>query len=271
MTKVEQNGPHLEQAQSLERLAIEAWPPRVRQPLGGWLMRASNGISKRANSIWTGAPYPDVEGGWLSHAEDFAERHGIAPCFYVSDTSPEDLDAVLEKARYTFRDACFLMNGSAALIRKLSSGRLIEGEQPETAWQQQVEVGTRSANPDWLEDFLELEGFPLEKGPGYAAIFNAAGPEKTFVRLRIAGETAAIGASVLQDGCAYVSSIAVASKFRRRGLAFRLMAELSGWAVEHGARDMYLQVLQDNLPAVRLYEALEFKILAQHHYRILND
>jgi len=57
----------------LDELAANAWPAQVQQAFGGWRLRATNGLTRRANSVLTAAPTPDHP-EWLSYIEDFYER-----------------------------------------------------------------------------------------------------------------------------------------------------------------------------------------------------
>ena len=53
----------------------------------------------------------------------------------------------------------------------------------------------------------------------------------------------------------------------RPGLILAFLAALAGWAGAHRAGHMYLQVEQDNVPALRLYERMGFGALCAYHYR----
>lgn len=54
---------------------------------------------------------------------------------------------------------------------------------------------------------------------------------------------------------------------RRSGLALAVVRALLDWGASQGATTAYLQVLSDNLPALRLYEGLGFR--EHHRYRYL--
>jgi N-acetylglutamate synthase len=43
----------------------------------------------------------------------------------------------------------------------------------------------------------------------------------------------------------------------------------AGWAAGQGARQLYLQVEEDNLPALRLYGRLGFRPSHHYHYRVM--
>lgn len=258
----------LERARLLEQLTIEAWPPKVVESLDGWKLRAANGVSRRANSVWAVGPFPEPEKDWLAQAEAFAARNGIDACFYVSETSPPELDEQLRLAGYALSEPCYLMAGSAKLALERAAARPAIAQTGDVAFSLPQSHQT-SENEAWLRQFIHLKKIPAERGPIYASIFGAIRADKTFASLRIGGEVAALGTVVSQGRFGYISNLTVSPNYRRRGLAARMTAELARWAIERGAVELYLQVLQNNEPAVKLYRTLGFDIVAEHHYRVL--
>jgi ribosomal protein S18 acetylase RimI-like enzyme len=55
--------------------------------------------------------------------------------------------------------------------------------------------------------------------------------------------------------------------FRGRRLAASAWPA-AGWAAARGVGRLYLQVEEDNLPALRLYERLGFRTSHHYHYRV---
>lgn len=58
---------------------------------------------------------------------------------------------------------------------------------------------------------------------------------------------------------AYVLLLFVDPAHRRRGLATQLLAAGQAWALERGDRQITLQVLTDNQPALQLYQKLGYR------------
>jgi GNAT superfamily N-acetyltransferase len=55
---------------------------------------------------------------------------------------------------------------------------------------------------------------------------------------------------------------------RGRGIATGVLAAGACWAGAQGARNLYLQVEEHNLPARRLYDRLGFHPSHHYHYRV---
>jgi ribosomal-protein-alanine N-acetyltransferase len=62
---------------------------------------------------------------------------------------------------------------------------------------------------------------------------------------------------------AEILTIAVARGSRRRGLGARLMHFAAGEAAGRGAARMFLEVAEDNRPALALYRALDFAVVGR--------
>jgi ribosomal protein S18 acetylase RimI-like enzyme len=240
----------------IEELAANTWPALVQETLGEWRLRATFGLSKRANSVYTVGRLPD-HGEWLKVVEDFYQRYAIPACFYVSDASPAELEGILETRGYKKVVECFLMT---ALSREVMES--VERVDRFTY------SFTSEAADGWIEDLIRLEQFSAERFREYAPIFSAIGPQKAFARILENGETIGLGTVVVERGWAGLSNIVIASAHRRKGAAAQLLRSLTDWASANGAQMMYLQVVHDNTAAITLYRKLGFHPISQHHYRM---
>jgi N-acetylglutamate synthase len=240
----------------LEELAANAWPAHVQQTLGKWRLRATFGITKRANSVFTVGPFPDHD-EWIKVVEDFYQQRSIPACFYISDVSPVELDGMLEALGYGKVDECYMMAAK--------SSDCIERVDHDSRFTCRF---ASEADDEWIRDFIRFENFAPERHHGYAHIFSAIRPEKTFARICENGETVGLGTVVVERGWACLSNIVVAPAHRRRGIGVQLVGSLAGWARANGANGLYLQVVKENLAAVNVYTKLGFVPVSGHHYRI---
>jgi ribosomal protein S18 acetylase RimI-like enzyme len=81
-----------------------------------------------------------------------------------------------------------------------------------------------------------------------------------------AGELAgcALVLSRRRSKLARLYSIAVATEFRRRGLARSLLAAAEEQATRHGRRAMRIEVREDNAGAIKLYEKSDYRLFGRH-------
>lgn len=245
------------EARLVEELAANAWAPYTAQALGGWRLRATFGVTKRANSVWTAGDLP--EGDWMSVAEDFYRRRGMPPCFYLCDASPAGVDEALAQAGYEKIFPCYMMTGSTAeaLERTADDDRFDASAEDE-------------ASDGWIADFIRLEGFEPARFAAYAHIFRAIGPSKAFLRLtNRQGALVGLATVVAERGRCGISNVIVAPEHRRQGAAVQLLRACARWAEGAGAHRLWLQVIETNEPAIGLYRKLGFAVLSRNHYRIL--
>ena len=91
-----------EEINELELIAHNAWFAQERMRLGGWLLRADNGITRRANSILPlGPPGLDLTTA-INFATEFYTSRDLIPRFQITEASlPSELDATLADRGFT--------------------------------------------------------------------------------------------------------------------------------------------------------------------------
>jgi len=254
------NPPSLHLIRLLDELAANAWPGRTQQSLEGWRLRATDGVTRRANSVLTSAPVLTYA-GWLEQVEEFYRRRQLPPRFQISDGSPEGLDALLEARGYHGEGMSMVQTASAQTVVEAAG----------TALASQV-IASEELHEEWLDAFMDLEGVPQSWKVGYRAIDSAIGPHKRYVRtLAENGHVSAVGLAVTERGWTGLFSIATRPEYRGRGLATQVVRLIAEWSLSCDAPNLYLQVMEDNLVAVRLYEKLGFTRLYGYHYRTMFD
>src|SRR5438034_9249906 len=88
---------------SIERLADAAWPAAEQVPLGPWKLRATHGVTRRANSVYTAGngevPTAEIE-KLVKEAEGFYARRALPAVFQISAaTGAKGLEALLRQRR----------------------------------------------------------------------------------------------------------------------------------------------------------------------------
>jgi len=91
------------------------------------------------------------------------------------------------------------------------------------------------------------------------AILERIGPQTGYALLNIEGEPAAIGLGVVERGWVGLFCMDTHPEFRRRGAASAVLHALGQWGLEYQASQMYLQVMENNPPALALYAKAGFE------------
>jgi len=234
--------------------ANAGWPALVEEPLGGWLLRAADGFSSRANSVLAtgdpGVPFDEA----LSAVRAFYERHGLPPRAQV--VVDGDLHRSFEAAGWVparpGQDDTFFQLASVSRSLREARRRL-----PSVV---PVLSMSTTASESWLRDDPRAMAHPE------AAMGVLEGPDE--VAFATAGDPVlAKGRGAYSSDWIGISDVAVDPAHRRQGLARVVIAALLEWGAERGATTAYLQTRGDNPAALALYDELGF--VTHHAYRYL--
>lgn len=215
---------------ALEHAAALAWPGTEQHWCDGWLLRAGDGHTSRANSA--------VPLLFSSSAQSLPQ--------IISWYTERDLEPWLALPERLLPIKAAGIKSTRMLVRDLSpaaASRAALAPAPDEAWlatyQRPVPSEVLTAVVDGTLAFASLDG-----AVGRGAVTTA--PDGT----RWLG----------------VSCVRVAESARRRGLARAICAALESWGAEQGATRAYVEVLDDNTPAMALYESLGFRLHHRHRY-----
>ena len=247
--------PTSERIREIERASSQTWPATEVVRLGGWELRASDGFSHRANSAFpTGAlPFGDPGRDMsvaLAELVDFYRERGLAPLFQVPLPSYQALDSALEIEGWR--------TGPAVSVQTCDLSTLSTNSEHE------VEI---TALPD--DEWLALYQRPLGRD-GYAVLTGGSALFATIRKFDPAtGKqvVAAIGRAASFEGWCGISAIKTNEQFYLQGLAKSIIRSLAKSAKSAGAERAFLQVSDENAPALSLYESLGFTRHHTYNYR----
>ena len=148
----------------LDELAGNAWSAIIQQQFEGWRLRFSNGVTRRANSVLTNGPTPNLA-NWLEEIEAFYRRRNLPSRFQISPGSPAGLDDFLEQQGYTIDAETTVMTASTSNVCDLakSATRFTLDLQP-------------ALTADWLDALIGTEGFPEARRHDCQGIFGGVAP-----------------------------------------------------------------------------------------------
>ena len=235
----------------LERLAARTWRGLEEEPYGDWLLRAGGGFTGRANSVLVLGDPPEPLPQAVSHVARWYADRGLPARAQVPMPDGEAADAAFAAAGWpTPEDVLVLV----APLENLPAPHVPVDLSPE---------------PDdaWLAGY-RYRGAPL---PPVAreVLTNADAPVFASVRLAPAPDPlAAVARGVVVEDWLCVTAVTVDEAARRKGLATAVMGALGRWGRERGASACLLQVSEDNVGALALYERLGFTEHHRYHYRL---
>jgi N-acetylglutamate synthase len=235
-----------------ERRGLNAWPALRSVDFGNWVLRAGDGYTKRSNSAnalvqeASKLDFREV----IAEAERFYPVNGQPTIFRITPLAEPDADSLLAAAGYEFLEPCTTM--IAPLDDAPASGEI------------QIDL---QASDAWLDDAAATKGVDPRRRAAHDLIIRSISLPAVFATAIFEGAAAGFGLAVLERGAIGLFEIAVRSEYRGRGLGRGLTGALLGWGRQQGANGAYLQVLDANNRAIRLYESLGFRAAYSYHYR----
>ncbi|MEP7035565.1 MAG: GNAT family N-acetyltransferase [Dermatophilaceae bacterium] len=247
--------PHLALSMDdLERLMVEGWPPIERAELGGWLMRAAQGFTNRANSVLPlgdpGIPLSaavDRSESWYDDRGQRALFCLFGPVGFTVDDDPLGRE-LLGRAYGPSKRTLVLTASTAALppeTTHTSGARVHLDAMPSPAWWS-----------TWAGDG--------NAAPPAARSVMTGSPEQLFASLEVDGAVVGVARLSFAHVWAGVTAVHVSPGHRRAGVAMQLMGALGDEARARRIRSVYAQVAQANSPSQRLFERLGFN--THHEY-----
>ena len=235
----------------IEEAALNAWPAPRQMVYDGWLLRFTGGPSKWVNSA--NVLYPSSLP--LAQKFTFCEKaYAIAnlpPLFRVpAPYSTPDLVQSLADSSYQPFDETYV------LTRDLTPQEPL----PDNLRMQILSV----------DDWIPYKGLISEAQPGPLAlqreIIHCIVPQKSLIVLFAGDQPVACGMGVLEGDLLGFFSIYTHHDARRKGYARAVMAALTNWGRQGGAKLGYLQVEGLNEPARTLYRRLGFELCYPYQY-----
>ncbi len=244
----------LSAVEAIERATLAIWPALEVEADGGWLRRAANGYTKRANSIQCldRRDGREARERILAGAEWLKSR-GIAPVFRVTPLTTPSIVKALETVGGEVFDR------SDVLVRPLAPGEfevpgLLEFPRPTEA--------------TWLDTQRRLKALNSIEAATLAAIVERIeGPVRGLVLGGPGGAALASALIGVADGHAVAVNVVTAEASRRKGHARAMLAGGLAWAARNGAANAVIQVEAGNVAAQALYAALGFTKVYEYHYQ----
>ena len=245
-----------EDIRAIEEAASRAWPAKHTQQYGGWLLRATEGVTRRANSVLPlGNPDDKTLEAALEHVQLFYKEHALPTRFQMTSASqPDELDSFLESKELIIDMRVKVLTVPLANIHL---------EEPEVG----VVVFGSPWN-DWFMTYQTASGFKKQQMKVRQGIIERISNEKACAAAILGEKVMGIGLAVLDQEWLGLFSLVTEPKVRRQHIATSITQSLIGWGLSRGAQYGYLQVEETNEPAQKLYFGLGFTEAYSYWYRV---
>lgn len=232
--------------QRLEELTLNTAPAIYQNFYDGWVLRASNTETHRANSVTVlhASKLPLSEK--LPYCESWYRQHHQPVLFRVNDSlSPAGLDDLLVARGYT----------------EVAATRVMTADLTSGAGSQELPPGVRLVELDLAESLAALHRLKgtapkvAEQEIRRQALWR--GPQ-IVLNLHSINGVVCSGMARVESGHVGIFDIYTPANQRGKGFAATLVSQLLAWGKNQGANSAFLQVLETNSAAISVYERLDF-------------
>ena len=261
----------LERARRIEEASLRAWPALTESDFDGWRLRFANGYTRRSNSVTPLGPSRlDLDQKIAACERIYAER-GLPAIFRLTPFAPEELDLRLGSRGYLRTEQV------EVLARPLGAAGPPLYRASRSPRGRALHVASLGLDR-WLDVFTALSGAAESTRPDHRRVLAAVPGKRRLLALMAdvepsrappEGRRVAVscGMSVLQEGLLGLFDLVTDRAHRGRGFGGELLRRALAWGVRSGGEEAYLQVVDTNRTAARLYERAGFELVYRYHYR----
>jgi Acetyltransferases len=242
----------------IEDMSLNAWPSHQMELYDGWILRFSYFYTHRTNSV---EQFGTANLPWsikIPYCESRYKRWNTPTIFKISPLVSSDFDYMLENRGYGIEHTTNVMT------MRLEEANL-QAEYPQVVIESAVP-------PMWIEALFHLKGAISEIHRMVVPSMYRAIPKDTICAyIKANGQIIATGLGVLDREYVGIYAIHVSEEYRKRGLARQICTALLAEGKERGATKSYLQVVEGNEAAAKLYRSLGFSDFYKYWFRVKKD
>jgi N-acetylglutamate synthase len=244
-------------ASRMEEACLKGWPALEELAFDGWLLRLSDGYTRRSNSVQPGpGGFQDL---WekIAYCERIYDGRKLPTIFCIPSTAAPDLSLALDERGYSPpEDETLVLHMGLGGCESLVSSK--------------IELIEKMPSGLWLQTLGRLHGHGDHEAAIHRRILERLSGPAAFVSVRADDDRpAALAFGAARKGVVCVNSVVADPEFRRRGYARKAVSAVLAWAAEAaGATEACIPVVGSNAPAIALYRSLGFRQEAyRYHYR----
>ena len=238
----------------IEDLSLNAWPSHQMQIYDGWILRFSYFYTHRTNCVEQIGPSAIPLMDKIAYCEEIYARWGTPTIFKINPLMDSSFDQKLMERGYHIAHTTevMTMNLEKYVVQKPSRPVFL----------------SREISPDWLNGLFSLKGTENEIHKKIVPSMYRAIPKDTiFASIYDGGKIIGTGLGILDRDHVGIYAIHVAEEYRRQHLGASICRSILNSAIDEGATEAYLQVVEGNVGARKLYERLGFAYFYTYWFR----
>ena len=237
----------------VEETCLNAWPALRQVLFDGWVLRFSEGLTRRANSANPLRGPRKTDTDLIAVCEALYQRRQLPTIFRLPSIIEGNLDERLEEAGYGREGESCVRYGELTTV--------------DAASDPDIQLLPRPSR-EWFAAMAALQNHTADQRRTYRRIVGAIAIPAAFAALAIDGEFVALAFGAIHDRLLCYESVITNPRRQRRGYARRVVAGLAAWAKDQGAEGACLEVEAHNAAAIALYDLAGLKTeLYRYHYR----
>lgn len=238
----------------IEEMSLNGWPALRTIVYDGWLLRFSNGYTKRSNSINPIYGHTLELDAKIRACEELYDQKGIRTTFKITPLSqPATLDEELASRGYALIDQTVVKTVHLSEVRAPTYDDVwLESEPSES----------------WLDAVAIFSGLTAEQKTTTRQMLEHSPLKSCFALLHVNGIPVAGGFAVIEEEWIGLYDIVTDQEHRNKGYGEQLILHLLQWGKSNSARNGYLLVVKNNAPANRLYDKLGYIPQYEYWYRV---
>lgn len=233
---------------------MNCWPSIQTLHYDGWIIRFADGLTKRSNSINPIYLSQLDINEKIDYCEQLYKSRDLPPCFKISEiVQPANLDSLLESRGYKHE---FEVSVQLMKLDRFDSENDINSQIDEFG------------NDCWIDNYARMNEMNKDNKPILGKIIDQIILPKCLLTYNLNGIPIGCGLGVIDKNYLGLFDIVIDKDYRNRGFGKLMIKSLLSWGKNKGSDYAYLQVLNNNNPAIRLYKFFGFKEEYRYWYRI---
>jgi ribosomal protein S18 acetylase RimI-like enzyme len=236
-----------------QELSSNAWPARENIFLNGWVVRVSEGVTKRANSVlpvrYTGQNLLED----VRIVEKIYREEDLPVIFQLPDYfEPSNLQETLLSLGYRSTDETLVMTANIENIYTDKNNECTYS----------IEA---TGSDHWFHALLHFSD-RFRTAEGIGSIIGRISLPRAFCYAWKNNKVLGIGLGVMEGRYLGIFDLIVHPEYRRKRIGQSLIGEMVEWSKSNSVSNIYLQVEGNNSRAISFYEKIGLKECYRYRY-----